>query len=172
MNKYWQIPESKNQIIIKNWNIFYGQSELEINDSNEIPKYFDIISLDKIEKVENTEKTNYLKLFFNQYSTTKLYLSNERIKSEIVSHIKEYKTEYKYKKDLPTSIEFAKGHYILIVLFSLFFFCSLYFAIGISNGENFPLKNMRVGLLHYCLYVAKIGILNLIIVYTLDYLIK
>lgn len=167
MNRYWQIPDSETVIIIRNRNIYYGQSELEINDSTEIPKYFDVISLEKVEKIENIENSNYIKLFYSHYSVTKLYLNIESIKSEIVAFIKENLTEFKYKKDLPTNIDYAKGHYIIIILLLFFFCCSLYFAIGISKGKNFELRSMKVGLIHFCLYIAKIGILNLIIVFTL-----
>ncbi|WP_452231661.1 hypothetical protein [Lacinutrix sp. MEBiC02595] len=166
MNKYWQIPDSNDIVIIRNENIYFGTSELEFNESIEVPKHFDIISLGEVNKIENIENTNYIKIFFSKYSTTKLYLDNENIKSEIVKYINQNLTEFKYKKELPTNIEYAKGHYIIIVLLLFFFFCSLYFAIGISNGENFELRNMRVGILHFCLYIAQIGIINLIIVFT------
>ncbi len=169
MNKYWQVPNTKNIVLIRNENIYYGKYETEIISSNEIteiPKYFDKISLKEIKKIENKEKSKYLKFYYRN-SVKKIFLENEKIKSEIIEFIKVNLSEFKYWKDLPTNIEYAKGHYFLIAFILFCFSCSLYFYIGISNGENYPLRNMKVGILHLCLYLAEIGVLKFIPLYSI-----
>jgi len=161
MNKYWQLPNTKDIVLIKDNYVYYGQSETEIT---EIPEYFDRIPLNKIKKIENSEKSKYLK-FYDKNSVKNISIESEKIKTEIVELIKENLSEFKYWKDVPSNIEYAKVHYFFMAFILFCFSCSIYFYIGISNGEKFPLTNMKVGILHFCLYLAESGIIKFISLY-------
>lgn len=161
MNKYWQLPNTKDIVLIRDNYVYYGQSEREVK---EIPEYFDRISLNKIKKIEHREKSKYLK-FYEKNSVENITIESEKIKIEIIEFIKENLSEFKYWKDLPSNIEYAKVHYFFMAFILFCFSCSIYFYIGISNGEKFPLTNMRVGILHYCLYLAESGIIKFVSIY-------
>jgi len=161
MNKYWQLPKTKDIVLIRDNYVYFGQSEREIT---EIPEYFDRISLNKIKKIENSEKSKYLK-FYGKNSVENISIENENIKTEIIEFIKENLSEFKYWKDLPSNIEYAKIHYFFMAFILFCFSCSIYFYIGILNEEKFPLTNMRVGILHLCLYLAESGIIKFVSLY-------
>jgi len=161
MNKYWKLPNTKDIVLIRDNYIYYGQSERE---TTEIPDHFDKISLNEIKKIENSEKSKYLK-FYDKNSVENIPIESKNIKTEIIEFIKVNLSEFKYWKELPSNIEYAIVHYFFMAFILFCFSCSIYFYIGISNGEKFPLTNMRVGILHYCLYLAKSGIIKFVFIY-------
>lgn len=177
MIKIWKPTEPKSDklILIKNECIYKGNPNFE--ELNKISQDFSNVSEIKglfsipysyIKKIENQSGKNYIKIFLSPDVEEHLNIYDERLKNEIFSFLRKELMFFKYKIEKPSFLKYTKPQLFGILLLTLIYISTMYFAIQLANGYSFELHNSRVGgIIGMLILLAENGYLKLTLWYSI-----
>ena len=176
MNKIWKPTEPKSDklILIREGCIYKGNPSFEdLNSINE--KTFNIdqvnnlfsIPYSYIKRIENQEGKGFIHIYLGKETEEQLKISNENLKNEVFDFLRKELPNLKYSSKTPSVFSYAKAQIFGILISTVIFIWSMYFAFQISNGTEYVMRGSGIGLVGLVLLLAKFGMTKLIMGYSI-----
>jgi len=177
MNKIWKPtePNSDKLILIRDSCIYKGNPSFE--DLNSIKaasinikkiKGLFGIPFSYIKKIESQKGKNFIKIYLGNDSEENLNITNERLKDEIFDFLKVEFNNFQYKVYTPSFLTYTKPQLFGILILTIIYLSTIYFAFQLSNGYSYELQNSRVGgIIGVLILLAKNGYLKLTLWYSI-----
>ncbi len=177
MNKIWKPTEPKSDkiILIREKIIYKGNPSFEVLQSineqsfniKEIKNLFGI-PYSYIKKIENQKDKKFIKIYLGNDSEEQLNIVDERLKDEVFDFLKEELSHFQYKVNTPNLFSYTKPQFFGILLLTIVYIITIYFAVQLSNGYSYELQSSRVGgIIGILILLAENGYLKLTIWYSI-----
>jgi hypothetical protein len=174
MLKFWKLPDSKSNslILIKDQTIYKGNPKPEDlkNLRVESPrleflnKIFSL-SYSYIKRIENQEGKSEIKLFYGKDSEEELKIKDPHVKQEVFEFLKQDMTNFKYSKEFPSGLKYAKPQLFSLLFITGIFIWTIYLSIQIESGVEYEIVGGRAGISGLILGLANFGTIKVILGY-------
>lgn len=148
MDKIWKPTGKKSDklIIIHDNYIYNGSPDDRIMNrltieteeaKNEVLKSLYRIPFHYVQKVVNQKGIHYIKFFLGKDLEEEVFVEDEDLKDEIFNYLKQSLPNYTYTSRIPNAFTYVRPKIIGIVVATLLFLWSGYFAVQMANGYEY-----------------------------------